>query len=229
MITKYYIWKTKFQNPNPTIRGLQDYLKLKLDDHKNACFIEGKYSSFDQWLVIYDSLERLQCTDTNGVAPLPPVRSPQDHQLHRVPDQQLLHIGNLQAPPTEVADPQALPTAPDHQLSPVSVHQHPIETPSEQDPVTTAIGTTDHPTTGMITVAAATLTDHQALQLHLASRTDQLPARTQPQPTDLVQVTPPRRTRRADRQYQLLDQEESQQVVIEVSLNPLPLERDQVE
>ena len=69
LTVKYYIWRTKFQNNQLALRDYQHYLKDKLDDLKNACFLMGKEIIFEPWLVIYNCIERL-CTDTS-VAPMP--------------------------------------------------------------------------------------------------------------------------------------------------------------
>ena len=75
LTVKYYIWRSKFQNIALTLNGYQDFLKNKLDDHKNACFYQGKEIYFEPWIVIYNCLERI-CIGTR-MAPLPDTADPQ--------------------------------------------------------------------------------------------------------------------------------------------------------
>ena len=69
LTVKYYIWRSKFQNIALTLNSYQDFLKNKLDDHKNACFYQGKEIDFEPWIVIYTCLEEI-CIGTR-MAPLP--------------------------------------------------------------------------------------------------------------------------------------------------------------
>ena len=66
---RYVKEKTKFQNKVLLLIDYQNYLKNKLEDHKNACLYEGNESKFDHWLVIFNCLERV-CINTSAV-PLP--------------------------------------------------------------------------------------------------------------------------------------------------------------
>ena len=75
LTVKYYIWRSKFQNTALTLNGYQDFLKNKLDDHKNACFYQGKDIYFEPWIVIYTCLERI-CIGIS-LAPLPDTADPQ--------------------------------------------------------------------------------------------------------------------------------------------------------
>ena len=56
LTTKYYIWITRCQNAELNFIAYKRFLKSKLEDLKNACLMEDKNSSFDQWLSIYDCL-----------------------------------------------------------------------------------------------------------------------------------------------------------------------------
>ena len=71
---KHYIWKTKFQSTALSLNEYQNFLKIKLDDIKNAYIYQGKGINFDNWSVIYNYLER-QCIVTNE-APLPTTTTP---------------------------------------------------------------------------------------------------------------------------------------------------------
>ena len=53
---KYYIWKTKLQSGNILFNSFKMFLKIKLEETKNALFLEDKMSLFDIWLVIFDLL-----------------------------------------------------------------------------------------------------------------------------------------------------------------------------
>ena len=97
LTVKYYIWKTKFQNKALSLNDYQHYLKNKLEDHKNACFLVGKEKKFEQWLAIFNCLEQI-CIDANGapllppadqqLAPYPPdLGTPTDHPLTQPTDQ----------------------------------------------------------------------------------------------------------------------------------------------
>ena len=79
LTVKYYIWKEKFQNKTLSLNNYQHYLKNKLEDHKNACFLIGEEKKFEPWLVIFNCLEQI-CTDTNG-APLLLLADQQPEQL----------------------------------------------------------------------------------------------------------------------------------------------------
>ena len=58
LAAKEYIWKTKFQeNPVLNFNCFKNFFKYKLEDLKNAHAYEGKLLLFDQWLIIYNSLQ----------------------------------------------------------------------------------------------------------------------------------------------------------------------------
>ena len=58
LAAKHYIWRTKFQdNPVLNFNCFKNFFKYKLEDLKNAHAYEGKSFLFDQWLIIYDSLQ----------------------------------------------------------------------------------------------------------------------------------------------------------------------------
>ena len=111
LTVKHYIWKTKFQNRALSLTDYQHSLKIRLEDHKNACFVIGEEQKFEPWLVIFNRLEQI-CTDTNG-APLPPLADQQVHQAALPP-----HLGTPKdhpiTHPTELdQEPTALDRQPD--------------------------------------------------------------------------------------------------------------------
>ena len=97
--------ETKFQNKSLSLNEYQHYLRNKLEDQKNACFLMGKEKKFEPWLVIFNCLEQI-CTDTSG-APLLPLAD-QQLQLAAYPP----HLGT----PTD--HPLTQPTDQDQELSP---------------------------------------------------------------------------------------------------------------
>ena len=56
LTTKYYIWKTRCQSGELNLTAYKKFLKLKLEDLRNACLLENKDSNFAQWLVIHECL-----------------------------------------------------------------------------------------------------------------------------------------------------------------------------
>ena len=70
LTVKYYIWRSKFQNIALSLKDYQIFLKMKLEDLKNACFYKEREDLFESWLVIFACVERI-CTGTNREAPLP--------------------------------------------------------------------------------------------------------------------------------------------------------------
>ena len=55
---KQYIWKTKFEeNPKLNFNCFKNFFKYDLEDLKNAHAYAGKMLLFDQWLIIYNSLQ----------------------------------------------------------------------------------------------------------------------------------------------------------------------------
>ena len=56
LCVKYFVWKTKFQEQRPIFISFKKYLKLKLDDLKNACLFENNDSKFEPWINIYASI-----------------------------------------------------------------------------------------------------------------------------------------------------------------------------
>ena len=121
LTVKYFIWKTKFLNISLELEDYKHYLKNKLEDKKNACFIQGRESDFEPWLVIYDNIER-PCTDISA-APLPTTADPQAQPI-------------ATHPPLPPGTPSDLPTIPtgqnttdthldltDSHLDPTDYHQ----------------------------------------------------------------------------------------------------------
>ena len=84
---------------------------------KNACFIQGKESEFEPWLVIYDNIVRI-CTDISG-APSPSTTDPQTQPLDTHPP---IPPGTTTDHPTSptgqnTTDPQQDLTFPDQDLT----------------------------------------------------------------------------------------------------------------
>ena len=56
LVAKYYIWRSKFQNTTLTLSAFKNFLKFKLEDHKNALEYVDKVQMFDRWLNLFNSL-----------------------------------------------------------------------------------------------------------------------------------------------------------------------------
>ena len=75
LVSKYYIWKTKFTNKEVSLNLFKKYLFNKLSDLKNALTYANKIEDFSQWNVIYNELSRLPCFEQE-VASLPLSQAP---------------------------------------------------------------------------------------------------------------------------------------------------------